>query len=69
MIQENKSYYQHLKERTVGVKIESMFVTVSALTEAMERVSDDWKRSVVVEPPDLDGFYKIRAVEQQNGNV
>lgn len=54
------------RERQINTDMRSIFVTIRGLMEAMECVSKDWTRTIVIEPPDLDGYFKVKAVEDGN---
>lgn len=62
----DKSYFSELRLRTVNQNIKSMFVTEKGLEEAILCVSKEWTRAVTIEPPDLDGYFKVKAVDDSN---
>jgi hypothetical protein len=57
--------WREWRERQINADIKSIFVTRKSLEEAMECVSKDWTRTILVEPPDLDGYFKVKAVEDE----
>lgn len=64
-----KSYFQHIKERTINVNLKSVFVTQGGLQDAMECVSKEWTMPIVIEPRDLDGFFKVKVIEEKSSGV
>lgn len=48
------------------ISIKSEFVTEAKLMDAIKRLSNNYKRAVIVEPPDLDGFFKVKIYETED---
>ena len=62
------SYFHQLRERSCNMNIKSIFVNQAGLLNAIEFVSMEWTRPVIIEPPDLDGFFKVKVMEIKSEN-